>query len=88
MSEEHLMTPKEVASYLQVSTITVFRLFQAGELPGIPILSGRKRNTVRFRLSDIEAWTQEQENSFQRNAERVKPEAIGAASPHKKGLAS
>lgn len=47
-----LLTTRELASYLGVSSETVLRRWRAGELPGFRLAS----NVLRFRESEIEAW--------------------------------
>lgn len=47
-----LLTTRELASYLGVSSETVLRRWRAGELPGFRLGS----NVLRFRESEIEAW--------------------------------
>lgn len=49
---ERLLTTREVAAFLAVSTETVLRRWRAGELPGYRLAS----NVLRFRESEIEAW--------------------------------
>lgn len=52
MSGERLMTTRELANYLGVSSETVLRRWRAGELPGYRLGS----NVLRFRESEIETW--------------------------------
>ena len=61
MSAQKISTPRmidvtEVATILNVSTRTVWRLVSSGDLPQ-PIRFGRN---VRWRCSDIEAWIEAQ----------------------------
>jgi excisionase family DNA binding protein len=46
-----LITPKEAADFLSVSTRTIKRLVSEGNLPAI-----RVRNSMRFRLKDLELY--------------------------------
>jgi excisionase family DNA binding protein len=55
MSDDRLLTAREVADYLGMSAGWVLDKWEAGELPGFR-LSGR---AVRFRRSEIEAWLKE-----------------------------
>ncbi len=51
MKEENLMSKKEVAEYLSVSTKTIERLVQRGELPQYKI-----GKTVRYKKEDVEKY--------------------------------
>jgi len=46
-----LLTPKEAANFLSVSARTIKRLVSEGSLPAI-----RVRNSMRFRLQDMEMY--------------------------------
>lgn len=50
---ERLLTARELAEYLGLSSATVLDWFEAGRLPGFR-LGGRKGGPVRFRLSEVE----------------------------------
>ena len=50
---ERLLTSRELAEYLGLSSATVLDWFEAGRLPGFR-LGGRKGGPVRFRLSEVE----------------------------------
>lgn len=62
VNEKHL-TPDEVAARWDLHKATVLRMFHSGILPGITLSQGKKRSTVRFRLSAIEAWERKRERS-------------------------
>jgi excisionase family DNA binding protein len=51
---ERLLTAREVAELLGLSTATVLDWFEAGRLPGFR-LGGRKGGPVRFRREEVEA---------------------------------
>ena len=51
---ERLLTARELAEYLGLSSATVLDWFEAGRLPGFR-LGGRKGGPVRFRLVEVEA---------------------------------
>ena len=51
---ERLLTARELADLLGLSTGTVLDYFEAGRLPGFR-LGGRKGGPVRFRQSEVEA---------------------------------
>jgi len=46
-----LLTPKEAADFLSVSSRTIKRLVSEGNLPAI-----RVRNSMRFKLQDLELY--------------------------------
>jgi len=50
-----LLTPKEVAAELRVTHWTVGRLIRSGELPAVPLHTG-KRVTYRIRWEMLERW--------------------------------
>ena len=51
---EGLLTAREVAEYLGLSSATVLDRFERGDLPGFRLF-GKKGGPVRFRLSEIES---------------------------------
>jgi excisionase family DNA binding protein len=51
---ERLLTARELAEYLGLSSATVLDWFEAGRLPGFR-LGGRKGGPVRFRLGEVQA---------------------------------
>lgn len=51
MDEKQLLSARQVASYLQLSVLTIYDWAQKGNLPAIKV--GRN---WRFRRSDLEAW--------------------------------
>ena len=46
-----LLTPKEAADFLSISARTIKRLVSEGSLPAV-----RVRNSMRFRLKDLELY--------------------------------
>ena len=52
MSPEPLLTTREVATYLGLSTEAVLRHWRAGDIPGFRIGT----NILRFRKTEIDAW--------------------------------
>jgi len=64
MPQEYL-TLKDVAELLKLSEKTIYRLAQAGRLPGF-----KAGGQWRFDKSDIESWTDRQKQSAASNAER------------------
>jgi excisionase family DNA binding protein len=53
---ERLVTARELAELLGISTATVLDWWEAGRLPGFK-LNG---HAVRFRPSEVETWLEEQ----------------------------
>ena len=51
---EAAMTVRDVAKFLNVGNITVYRLVQAGELPGFKVAG-----SWRFQEADIRRWIEE-----------------------------
>ena len=51
---ESAMTVRDVAKFLNVGNITVYRLVQAGELPGFKVAG-----SWRFQEADIRRWIEE-----------------------------
>ena len=54
-ADERLLTAREVAGLLGLSTETVLRYVRRGELPAIR-LPGTKHGRLRFRPSELAAW--------------------------------
>lgn len=54
MQGDPLMTTREVAEYLRVSTTTILRSWKSGDLPGFRV--GGRRGPLRFRREEIDAW--------------------------------
>lgn len=55
MTDDEILTLKEVAALLKVAEKTTYTMAQRGELPGFNV-SGQ----WRFRRADIDRWIQEQ----------------------------
>lgn len=51
-----LLTPKEAAAELGIGEDTLRALRKAGEIAYVNIGQGRKRETPRYELADLEAW--------------------------------
>ena len=51
---ESAMTVRDVAKFLNVGNITVYRLVQSGELPGFKVAG-----SWRFQKADLERWIDE-----------------------------
>lgn len=52
---ERLLTTRELADALGLTTRQIIRLWTKGDLPGYRL---GERQIVRFRLSEVEAWLQ------------------------------
>lgn len=59
---EKLVTVQVVADYLKMSPQTIYRFAQQGRIPALKV-----GNRWRFRLADIEAWLQQQEDRLAPN---------------------
>ena len=66
-----LMTVPELAECLNVSTITIYRLLKAGQLPAF-----RVGSDWRFSADAIAQWMKEREQGM-RSAKQRKPKAEG-----------
>lgn len=53
-----ILTIREVAEYLKLNEKTTYRLVAEGKIPGFKV-----GGAWRFRLSEIERWIKEQEQS-------------------------
>ena len=51
-----LNTPKEISDLLQVSESTVLRMAYSGDLPYIPLRSGKRKKIIRFDPVMVEKW--------------------------------
>jgi prophage regulatory protein len=60
------LSPQEVANYLRVSRITIYRLRKRGEFPAAIQLSTKR---VAFRLSEIDAWAADRRQVRNANSE-------------------
>ena len=58
MTEERLLSTRELAAMLDITPETLQDHFQKGDLPGFR-LYGRKGGPVRFRWSEIQRWLDE-----------------------------
>lgn len=52
MTDDRLLTAREVAELLGLSPETVLRWWRDGRIPGFRL----KSNVLRFRRSEIESW--------------------------------
>lgn len=59
---DKLWTIEDVAKYLRLNRFTVYRLAEAGKLPGIKIA-----RRWRFKSKDIEVWFERRKKARQRN---------------------
>lgn len=75
-----IMTVQEVARYLRVHAITVYRMIQRGQLPAIRVGRG-----WRFKKDEIDLWLHEHEaNSQNQPAKPAKPR--GRSNPRRRAL--
>lgn len=75
-----IMTVQEVARYLRVHAITVYRMIRLGQLPAIRVGRG-----WRFKKDEIDLWLHEHEaNSQNQPAKPDKPR--GRSNPRRRAL--
>lgn len=58
MSQEEILTVKEMAKYLKLDEHTIYRLARKGDLPGFKIAG-----EWRFRKSALDKWIEDREKS-------------------------
>lgn len=51
-----LQTPKDISDLLQVSESTVLRMAYCGDLPYIPLRSGKRKKIIRFDPVKVQGW--------------------------------
>lgn len=51
-----LITPKQVSQLLQISQATVLRMAYSGDLPYIPLRSGKRKKIIRFDPVKVQGW--------------------------------
>lgn len=56
MSDDEILTIKELASYLKIAEKTAYRFVSEGRIPGFKV-----GGSWRFRKSGIDRWIREQE---------------------------
>lgn len=59
LRDEKWMTVKDVADYLQMSTETIYRLAQRGEIPASKVAS-----QWRFKKERVDEWMKQNENAI------------------------
>jgi excisionase family DNA binding protein len=82
-----LLTAREVAQVIGVSTETVLRWTRRGELPAIRLPGG----AIRFREDDLDGWLEERATPRRGSANHPGPDAArreGYCSPSAIGIAS
>jgi len=57
MTDDEILTVKELAAYLKIAEKTAYRFASGGRLPGFKV-----GGAWRFRQSEIDAWIKEQEH--------------------------
>ena len=66
MNEDKIMTVSEIAEYMNVHRITIYRLLKTGTLPGFKI--GR---VWRFSLAEVSNWMQKEHAPAQSHTAEV-----------------
>lgn len=64
MSEDEILTIRELASYLKIAEKTAYRFVSEGKIPGFKV-----GGSWRFRKSEIDQWTKEQGQNYRGKAE-------------------
>lgn len=62
MSNDEIMTIKELAEYLKIAEKTAYRFVSEGKIPGFKVGSAR-----RFRKAEIDRWIEQQESGSQKH---------------------
>jgi excisionase family DNA binding protein len=65
--QDKLWTIEDVARHLRLNRFTVYRLAEAGELPGIKVA-----RRWRFKSKDIEVWFDRRKKARQRKQRNLK----------------
>lgn len=63
---EQAMTVRQVAEYLNVDAKVIYRLVQAGELPGFKVA-----RSWRFKRDDIDSWIEQQKKQSTTESQRT-----------------
>ena len=53
---EKLQTAKELSALLKISESTVLRMAYSGDLPYIPLRSGKRKKIIRFDPLVVQKW--------------------------------
>ena len=53
---DKLQTPKEISALLRISESTVLRMAYSGDLPYIPLRSGKRKKIIRFDPLIVQRW--------------------------------
>jgi len=53
---DKLQTPKEISALLRISESTVLRMAYSGDLPYIPLRTGKRKKIVRFDPVIVQRW--------------------------------
>jgi predicted DNA-binding transcriptional regulator AlpA len=56
MTMNRLQKAKDISDLLQVSESTVIRMAYSGDLPYIPLRTGKRKKIIRFDPLEIEKW--------------------------------
>lgn len=67
--DEAILTIKGLADYLQIDEKTVYRMAQAGELPGFKV-----RRQWRFKRMDIDLWIESRKKTTATSAPSEAPD--------------
>jgi excisionase family DNA binding protein len=65
MAEDEILTLQEVADYLKLTERTLYHLTQDGKLASFKV-----GDSWRFRLRDIDGWTEARKAEVRRDGER------------------
>ena len=61
MSDDEILTIKEVAAYLKLNEKTAYRLVLDGKIPGFKV-----GGSWRFKMQDIQKWVNEQTHTHKK----------------------
>ena len=59
---DKLQTAKEISALLKISEATVLRMAYSGDLPYIPLRTGKRKKLIRFDPVIVQRWLEKRVN--------------------------